>query len=194
MSARSEAAALLTEQVHLCREFFLEHVVAYAESPGFAQRLAEEEEACLGPVGEAFGVGNSGDPEQDAFWLAIDSMLFQAEAPKSSLATRLAKFDKNLSAVHRALLQAWTGDVPIDFFEVTAVGRDHGTLRSLGDGTTCGPVYSLLTEWESGALVRGDIVWARLLPCGGAWFPSTPLAAFPAEDRATVRQVAARPT
>ncbi|WP_449385315.1 hypothetical protein [Cellulomonas soli] len=136
-------------------------------------------------------MGNSGDAEQDAFWLAIDSMLFQIDGSKPPLAVRLLKFDRALAPAQRALLERWTGGVPHGFFEVTRVEHDHGTLRSLDSGVTYPEVHSLLGEWESGALVRGDVLWARLLPCGDAWLPSTPLAGFPEDLRADVRRVAA---
>jgi len=192
-SVAAQLLSLRREHVALCRDFYLERLVPYAESPGFARRLEDEVEACLGPVGEVFGVGNSGDPEQDAYWLAIDSLLFHREESAIPVAQRLLKFDKQLGDAQRGLLAEWIGDVPHDFFEVARQHDGCWTLRSLESGDTFDEVYSLFDEPPAVPMGRGAIVFARLLPCSGAWLSSRPLERFPDDEAREIRaRVAAR--
>ncbi|GGU13721.1 hypothetical protein [Nocardioides albus] len=179
-----------TQRDH-ARTLYGEHLTSYAETPGFASRLEEEIEACMGPVGEVFGAGLSGDLEEDAFWLAVDSMLFQAEKPKMSLAQRYLKFQRNLPDQARDLLDRWVeSQTGMRFFEVTHSDGPSGSLVELGTGKAYASVFPRYGRWDESGLRRGDYVAARLLPVGDEWMPTTTLHAFPKEERSEILAIA----
>ncbi|WP_328531238.1 hypothetical protein OG984_08955 [Nocardioides sp. NBC_00368] len=184
--ARARASLRDTQREH-ARTLYGDHLTSYAETPGFAGRLEEEVEACMGPVGEVFGAGLSGDLEEDAFWLAVDSMLFQAEKPKVSLAQRYLKFQRNLPDQARALLAEWVkGESGMRFFEATQSGGQTGSLVELGTGRLYASVFPRYGRWDESGLRRGDYVAARLLPVGDEWMPTTPLHPFPKEEHSDI--------
>lgn len=188
--ARARARLLDTQREH-ARTLYGDHLTSYAETPGFAGRLEEEVEACMGPVGEAFGAGLSGDLEEDAFWLAVDSMLFQAEKPKVSLAQRYLKFQRNLPDQARDLLAEWVeSQSGMRFFEVTNSDGQTGSLVELGTGRPYASVFPRYGRWDESGLRRGDYVAARLLPVGDEWMPTTQLHPFPKDERSEILAIA----
>lgn len=187
---RARARLRETQRDH-ARTLYGDHLTSYAETPGFAGRLEEEIDACMGPVGEVFGAGLSGDLEEDAFWLAVDSMLFQAEKPKVSLAQRYLKFQRSLPGQARDLLAEWVeSQTGMRFFEVTRFDGQTGSLVELGTGETYASVFPRYGRWDESGLSRGDYVAARLLPVGDEWMPTTPLHAFPKEERSEILAIA----
>lgn len=188
--ARTRAHLRDAQRDH-ARTLYGDHLTSYAETPGFAGRLEEEVEACMGPVGEVFGAGLSGDVEEDAFWLAIDSMLFQTEKPKVSLAQRYLKFQRNLPDQARDLLAEWVkSESGMRFFEVTHSDGQTGSLVELGTGRLYASVFPRYGRWDESGLRRGDCVAARLLPVGDEWMPTTPLHSFPKDERSDILAIA----